>query len=287
MGFNEAAGYGAVADHRARDRVHRRALRAATRTVLPRRRLRRRSASGSRPCSCARPTTTPATKPPTTSPRTTTLHEGLSTREVFVAHQLPRAGALVVQPGRARQQPQRRPRLGHLPALLRRRRPLGRAHRHPRRDLPRGLGSRPARHRRPVRPDRPQAAHRRRHAHPGRRHRPHRRDAPASGRGPSAPRCSAPAPPWSTRPCSPRSATSPTPPGGPARSASTDSGATAASPSAPSSPASSPTRSASPTAIWAVAALTAASGVVVAVRMYETHPRLRRTAPAMAPSPAT
>ena len=28
-----------------------------------------------------------------------------------------------------------------------------------------------------------------------------------------------------------------------------------------------------PTAIWAVAALTAASGLVVAVRMYETHPR--------------
>jgi MFS family permease len=28
-----------------------------------------------------------------------------------------------------------------------------------------------------------------------------------------------------------------------------------------------------PTAIWAVAALTAASGLLVAVRMYETHPR--------------
>ena len=31
-----------------------------------------------------------------------------------------------------------------------------------------------------------------------------------------------------------------------------------------------------PTAIWAVAALTAASGLVVAVRMYETHPRTPR-----------
>ncbi|HQY16780.1 MAG: hypothetical protein ACH37H_03135 [Ilumatobacteraceae bacterium] len=30
-------------------------------------------------------------------------------------------------------------------------------------------------------------------------------------------------------------------------------------------------------AIWAVAALTAASGVVVMVRMYETHPRHDRT----------
>lgn len=29
------------------------------------------------------------------------------------------------------------------------------------------------------------------------------------------------------------------------------------------------------TAIWAIAALTAASGVVVAMRMYETHPRRR------------
>ena len=65
-----------------------------------------------------------------------------------------------------------------------------------------------------------------------------------------------------------------------ARSASTGSGATAASPSARSSPASSPTRSASQTAIWAVAALTAASGFVVAVRMYETHrPRLGAVSP--------
>jgi MFS family permease len=29
------------------------------------------------------------------------------------------------------------------------------------------------------------------------------------------------------------------------------------------------------TAIWAIAALTAASGLLVAARMYETHPRLR------------
>jgi MFS family permease len=47
--------------------------------------------------------------------------------------------------------------------------------------------------------------------------------------------------PWSTPPCSLRSATSPTRPGGPARSVSTGSGATPASPSAPSSPAPSPT----------------------------------------------
>ena len=49
------------------------------------------------------------------------------------------------------------------------------------------------------------------------------------------------------------------------------SGATAASPSAPCSPASSPTRSASALP-WTVAGLTAVSGLVVAVRMYEIPP---------------
>ena len=119
-------------------------------------------------------------------------------------------------------------------------RAVGGPHRRARRALPGRVGARPARHRRPVRPHRPQAAHRRRHAHPGRRHRaigattgfwPGRRSPCSSG----------PAPPWSTPRCSPRSATSPTRPGGLGPSASTGSGATAASPSAPSSPASSPT----------------------------------------------
>ncbi|MEY4010463.1 MAG: hypothetical protein RLZZ93_1155, partial [Actinomycetota bacterium] len=32
-----------------------------------------------------------------------------------------------------------------------------------------------------------------------------------------------------------------------------------------------------PVAIWAIAALTATSGIVVMVRMYETHPRHDRT----------
>ena len=57
------------------------------------------------------------------------------------------------------------------------------------------------------------------------------------------------------------------------RSGSTASGVTAASQSVHSWPASSPTPSASVAAVWTVAALTAASGVVVAVRMYETHHR--------------
>ena len=88
---------------------------------------------------------------------------------------------------------------------------------------------------------------------------------------------------WSTRPCSPPSATSPTPPGGPARSGSTGSGATAASPSAPCSPALLADAFGIPTAIWAVAALTAASGLLVAVRMYETHPRDHRPDRAVRP----
>ena len=140
-------------------------------------------------------------------------------------------GAVVVQPGRAGQQPQRRPRLGPVPDLLRRRRAERRAHRRARRALPRGVGPRPARHRRAVRSDRPQAAHRRRDAHPGRRHRLDRRHH-GFGPGRSVPSSSAPAPRWCTRRCSPPSATSPTPAGGPDPSASTGSGATAAPPGA-------------------------------------------------------
>ena len=115
-----------------------------------------------------------------------------------------------------------------------------------RRALPGGVGPRAARHRRPVGPigRKPLIAGGMlaagRGARPDRRHRQASRAWAARRR-----RCSAPAPRWSTRPCSPRSATSPTPPGGPARSASTGSGATAASPSAPCSPASSPTPRAS------------------------------------------
>ena len=75
--------------------------------------------------------------------------------------------------------------------------------------------------------------------------RPSRWPAPpwpaASCPGRPAPSCSGSAPPWSTRPCWPPSATSPTPAGAPPRSASTGCGATPASPSAPCSPAWSPT----------------------------------------------
>lgn len=69
---------------------------------------------------------------------------------------------------------------------------------------------------------------------------------PPSPSGPPPRSSSASAPRWSTQPSSPSSATSPTPPGAPAPSASTDCGATAASPSAHWSPESSPTPTASP-----------------------------------------
>ena len=52
------------------------------------------------------------------------LHDQLTTRRDLHPHVVPREGTVVVLPGRACQQPQRRPRLGSVPDLLRRRRPL-------------------------------------------------------------------------------------------------------------------------------------------------------------------
>ena len=86
-----------------------------------------------------------------------------------------RARAVLGQPGRAGQQPELRPVLGPVPAAVRHRRPAGRPDRPALRPLPRGVGRRPADHRRPVRPDRAQAPDHRRHDHPGRRAGGHRR----------------------------------------------------------------------------------------------------------------
>ncbi len=122
---------------------------------------------------------------------------------------------------------------------------------------------------------------------PGGRHRAHRRGARLLDVGRRRRRCSARAPRWCIRRCSPPSATSPIPRGGRPRSASTDSGATAGSPSAPSSPASSPTRSASrpPSGPWPPSP--PRPGFVVAVRMYETHPRGDSRAVVRASAPAS
>ena len=129
-----------------------------------------------------------------------------------------RARAVVVLPGRARQQPQRRPRVGRLPALLRRRRPVRR----------RASASSPRSTRRSgVSANSSPAASPTGSAASGSSSAAcspkrvaigcDRRDDRLRAVGSSAPRCSAPAPRWSTRRCSPRSATSPTRAGGPAR----------------------------------------------------------------------
>ena len=83
MGFNEAAGYGAVALTALAT-----GFIAANHGLRPEpfylgRRLRRRSASASPPCSCARPTATPSTKPRATRPARRDLHGELSTGEIF------------------------------------------------------------------------------------------------------------------------------------------------------------------------------------------------------------
>ncbi len=245
MGLNEFAGYFAVARQRARDRLHRRALRAAPRAVLPRRRLRRDRPARSRRSSCARRSTT-------SRPRSK-LHgelppEGVPTqREVFWRTIAARQEPLERQPGRPRQQPERRHGVGPLPALLRR----GRA----------WTSRRSARSPRSTR--RPGAS---RSSFTGAwSDRVGRKWLIASGmwvqavgiarrraRGrlrrlrDRARRCSASAPRWSTRRCSRRSATSRIRRGARRRSASTGSGAISATRSARCSPASSPTRSACP-----------------------------------------
>ena len=102
-------------------------------------------------------------------------------------HQLPREGAVRGQPGRAGQQPQRRPRLGPVPDPVRHLRPRRGPHRRPGRPLPGGVERRADAHRRAVGPVGPQVAHRRRHAAPGRRHRHGRRRHRLHRRGPSPP----------------------------------------------------------------------------------------------------
>ena len=73
-----------------------------------------------------------------------THHGALTTGEIFRLTSFTRQGAVVVHAGRPGQQPQRRPRLGPVPDLLRRRRAVDRTHRRARRALPRRVGPRPA-----------------------------------------------------------------------------------------------------------------------------------------------
>ena len=221
MGLNEAAGYVRRRRHRVGHRLPRRARTGCARHRSCSASRTPPSAWACRPCSSARPAATPAyeaathrphRRPPRPPARRPHRPAGLR------PDQLPRAGAVLGQPGRAGQQPQRRPGLGPVPAAVRRRRALRGPHRCAGRALPRRLGARAAASPAPL-SDRSgrkwliaagmwlQAAG----------PRADRRRAPFTcGRPPRS--CSAPARPWSTRPCSPRSATSPTPPGGPGRS---------------------------------------------------------------------
>ena len=169
MGLNEAAGYGAVAAT-ALATGYIADRRAAPRTIPSRCRLRR---ARTRPVGAVR-ARDPGLRPPRSGRPPPTRRRTIYRRRVR-AHQLPGEGTVVVQPGWPGQQPQRRARLGPVPHLFRRRRPVDLPHRHPRRRLPGCMGPRPARHRWPVGPHRPQTADRRGHAHPSRRPRLDRR----------------------------------------------------------------------------------------------------------------
>ena len=270
MGLNEFAGYFAVAGERARHRLsspratgcgRSRSISASASSrsgLLALRALRARDAS-------------------TTSRHEAKLHGELPpgrhavAARGLLAHVAARPEPLERQPGRARQQPERRHGVGALPALLRGRGHDARADRHARRDLSRRLGHRAALHRR-ARPTASAASGSSPRACGCRRlgivagHR-----SPAASRAsPRAPCCSASARRWSTRRCSPRSATSRIPSWRASsvgvyrlwRDLGYAIGALLAGITADALGLGA--------AIWLVAALTFASGLVVAVRMRET-----------------
>ena len=106
------------------------------------------------------------------------------------ADQLPRARTVGGEPGRSREQPQRRRRVGPVPDPVRPARPRRRPHRGARRPVSGCLGPRAARHRRAVRPGGQEAAHRQRDARTGHRDLDRRRrdDVHHVGAGRRAPR---------------------------------------------------------------------------------------------------
>ena len=244
MGFNEAAGYGAVAVTALATGYIAEQLRAAPRTVLPRPRLRRARPRPLHPRSCARPAATPATRRPTTPPSAVT-NVGLTTSEVFTLTSFrDKALSSCSQAGLvnnlndglawglfpiyfADAGPLRASASASSPRSTR---PCGGSAS----SSPAALSDRSGRKPLIVGGMLVQAA-------------AIAWIAATTGfadLGAVGALCSAPARPWSTPPCSPAIGDVAHPPGGPARSASTGCGATPASPSARSSPASSPTRSA-------------------------------------------
>ena len=132
-----------------------------------------------------------------------------SWRTVVLRTSLLRSVALGREPGRSRQQPQRRDGVGPAAALLRGGGPVAHGDRRARGRVSADVGDVPARDGRPVGPDRPEGADRRRAARPGRPPSPRSPRRPASGRGCARAWPSASGRRWSTRRSLPRSPTSP------------------------------------------------------------------------------
>jgi hypothetical protein len=175
----------------------------------------------------------------------------------LLAHDLARPQPGERQPGGPRQQPQRRHGVGPVPlffaAAQHGPRQIGCSRRSTRRP-----GARADLHRRALGSRRPQVADRRRHVGAGDRDRHHHRSRAASPASPSAPRCSASARRWSTRPARGDRRRGAPDAGARRRSASIGCGATSATPSARCSRGSPPTRSGSPPRCGSSPALTLA-----------------------------
>ena len=204
----------------------------------------------------------------TTRGQTTDQPSDLTYRQVFTRTSFPRTSTLGRQPSRPGEQPQRWPGLGPVPGAVHLRRAHPGRDRHPGGPLPRRLGSRPARHRRPVGPVGPQAPDHRGDAAAGRC--PcHHRDRELHGRVGSGIRPARrrhrhglPHPPRDHRGCRPPVLA------GPRvyrlwRDLGFAVGALLTGVLADTF--------GIREAVWVIAGLTAASGIVVALRMYETH----------------
>ncbi len=197
----------------------------------------------------------------------------LSTRQVaaLVSYREP-ALSSVSQAGHG-QQPQRRPRLGPVPPPVRRRRPVAHPDRGPRRPLPGDLGPRATRHRPPLRPVRPQTASSSPACSPRPPPWPGSPPPTRSAPGPPPRSSSGPAPPWST-PTLLAAVGDVAHPAWRARAVGVyrlwrDGGFAAGALLAGILADASGIR----TATAAIAALTAASGLLAWARMYETHRR--------------
>ena len=276
MGLNEAAGYLAVAATALATGYLAARYGLRPDAVLARRSPTPPSASACPPWPSARPAATPASKPHPhrrADGRHDHLHAELTNRQVFAQTSFREPALSAASQAGMVNNLNDGLAWGLFPVLFAAAGPVRRADRRPRRALPRRVGARAARHRRAVRPHRPQTPHRRRDAAAGRRARPGRRRPTASalwalaavllGAGTAmvyptllAAIGDVAHPAWRARAVGVYRLW---------RDGGFAVGALLAGVLADAF--------GIPAAIWAVAALTAASGLVVAVRMYETHPR--------------